>query len=197
MDGGALASRRATCGTAGPSHRCAQPAAVLGGRGLSLGSGRCSARPTPAGAAVSHVIHNHSAAAHWRTGGQQPRGVVCRSGKLITPSPLWDEVAERDGFRIVNPDSVEPDFADPDWIDKVEDWDDFWNYTVGRDGGGTARTGCLSQQGRTSSRGCACMHPGTGLEPPVVGWPSAGWLRMEGPRGRERERAQPCMHAAC
>lgn len=28
-----------------------------------------------------------------------------------------------------NPNNREPDYMDPDWFEKVSDWDEFWNYT--------------------------------------------------------------------
>lgn len=89
---------------AGPSRPCSQPQAPV-----RLGRQRPTGRPGPsAGRRASHV---------------------CLDGKLYTPSPLWDEVVERDGFRVYSPKSAEPDYDDPDWIDKVDDWNDFWNYT--------------------------------------------------------------------
>lgn len=51
------------------------------------------------------------------------------NGKTFTPSPLFEEVAREDGFlQVVDPNSATPDYDDPDWISKVSDWQEFWNY---------------------------------------------------------------------
>mmetsp|Transcript_18091 Transcript_18091/g.30995 ORF Transcript_18091/g.30995 Transcript_18091/m.30995 type:complete len:349 (-) Transcript_18091:352-1398(-) len=36
----------------------------------------------------------------------------------------------RPGYeRLINKQNIEPDYDDPEWYEKVTDWDDFWNYT--------------------------------------------------------------------
>ncbi len=50
------------------------------------------------------------------------------NGKTYNPSPLWLEQATVDGFLDVKSEyAVNPDFHDPEWIDKVDDWDQFWH----------------------------------------------------------------------
>ncbi|EFJ42266.1 hypothetical protein VOLCADRAFT_97639 [Volvox carteri f. nagariensis] len=105
MDVSALIARRAQHRLAGPSSQCMPPSSV---RSRS----HCSRR------APSHA-------------GSRARATgVCRStGKTVTPSPLFEEVARDDGYlRVVDSNSAHPDYDDPDWISKVEDWQEFWNY---------------------------------------------------------------------
>ncbi|PNW88319.1 hypothetical protein CHLRE_01g024150v5 [Chlamydomonas reinhardtii] len=106
MDCSALAARRALSQCAGPSSRCLVPAALP------------QSRPRTCSRSTGHAA------------GHRATTIVARAnGKTVTPSPLFDEVAESEGFiRLVSPDSAEPNFDDPDWISKVDDWHEFWNY---------------------------------------------------------------------
>ncbi|GLC45959.1 hypothetical protein PLESTB_001200200 [Pleodorina starrii] len=111
MDATALMTRRAQHRLAGPSSHCPPPSSV-----------RCPARRCPAVSRRAHGQPDNSL---------QPRRTgVCRStGKTVTPSPMFEEVATDDGFlQIVDRDNALPDFDDPDWISKVDDWHEFWNY---------------------------------------------------------------------
>ncbi|PNH08875.1 hypothetical protein TSOC_004524, partial [Tetrabaena socialis] len=115
MDPSLLVSRRAQHGLAGPSSRCAASLPVRSFRG-----------------APSSAVRRIAAAPRTVAAPRQP--VACSSnGKTLTPSPLWDEVSEDDGFRdnafrLTSPASASPDYDDPDWMSKVDDWYEFWNY---------------------------------------------------------------------
>ncbi len=115
MDCHQLASRRMQHLTAGPSHRCsAMPPAMA----------RHPRQPAPRSAPSPHQP------APSRRSFPAQSTVVCRAdGKTLTPSPLFDEVAEEAGFRYISRDTTEPNYDDPDWMDKVEDWWEFWNHT--------------------------------------------------------------------
>ncbi|KAG2489297.1 hypothetical protein HYH03_012129 [Edaphochlamys debaryana] len=83
-------------------------------------SGRCARPPTLSRPACRPVF--------------RPVVAVRSNGKTITPSPLFDEVAEEEGWRkprdmlrLTSPQSANPDYDDPDWMSRVEDWDEFWN----------------------------------------------------------------------
>ncbi|GIL54215.1 hypothetical protein Vafri_9784 [Volvox africanus] len=105
MDICALVTRRAQHRLAGPSSQCAPPSFV---RSFS----QCSRRKHVHGASQTRL-----------------NSVYKSTGKTLTPSPLFEEVARDDGFlRVVDRDSASPDYDDPDWISKVEDWQEFWNY---------------------------------------------------------------------
>jgi len=40
---------------------------------------------------------------------------------------IWPSSQDND-YRIIRKGDIEPDFDDPDWHQKISDWDDFWNY---------------------------------------------------------------------
>ncbi len=52
------------------------------------------------------------------------RGPACRASQAPAPPR-----AQASFFELGNPNNREPNFADPEWYEKVTDWREFWNYT--------------------------------------------------------------------